>query len=61
MKVCEHKKIAVGNDHVRCCDCWKIKTDSQDDWGIAKNKWFDTYSDATFYRTNGYVPKDTPK
>lgn len=54
---CKHWNTTPSYEYVRCNDCGSIKTDSGSSWGIAKNKWFNSESEAKFYKNNGYLPK----
>ncbi|MDD2290642.1 MAG: hypothetical protein PHV52_00050 [Aliarcobacter sp.] len=54
---CKHINGRPSYEYWICSDCGSIKTDSNDSWGIAKNKWFNNESEAKFYKNNGYLPK----
>lgn len=54
---CKHWNTTPSYEYIRCNDCGSIKTDSGSSWGIAKNKWFNSESEAKFYKNNGYLPK----
>lgn len=54
---CTHRSTTPSYEYVRCNDCGSILTDSGSSWGIAKNKWFNSESEAKFYKNNGYLPK----
>lgn len=53
---CDHSgDIRTGYDHVKCCNCHMIQTDSG--WGIASSKWFKSLDEARFYQKNGRLPE----
>jgi hypothetical protein len=58
IKECDHNEGSnMCYDFVVCKACGMIKTDSGNEWGIAKNKWFKNYFEAEFYRDNGRYPE----
>lgn len=57
-EACKHIGTVPYFDHVRCKSCPAVKTDSQ--WGIAKNRWFDSLDIAKFYQKNGRMPEAAP-
>ena len=56
-KECKHTNGSPSYEYWVCSDCGSIKTDSNNSWGIAKNKWFKNESEAKFYKNNGFLPK----
>lgn len=58
--VCAHEKTWPSYKHSTCCACGWIKTDGDDDWGIAKNMWFADLEMANFYKRAGYLPVGVP-
>lgn len=54
---CKHDDNNYHWKHVQCKVCGQVYTDSGDDWGIAKNKTFNSLDEAEFYKTNGKLPE----
>jgi len=54
---CSHSNIKHGWGYSNCSDCGMFKTDSMNDWGVAKNMWFKSSSEAEFYKKNGRLPQ----
>ena len=57
LKQCKHRYLNHHYEYVQCVDCLSIKTDSDNSWGIAKNKWFKSLEEANFYRQYGRLPE----
>lgn len=53
--VCHHENRYPERKWCRCSDCGSVLTDSG--WGIASRMWFNSPSEAEFYRINGRFPE----
>jgi hypothetical protein len=47
-------------DHVYCVRCGSVMPGAHEEWGIAKNRWFSSLDEATFYRDHGRLPSVYP-
>jgi len=55
-KECSHERREPDWDYVSCKDCGAIYASNQD-WGLAKFKWFKDKEEAVFYKKNGKYPE----
>lgn len=52
---CDHLHKTPHWDHVECEVCRAVYTD--EDWGIAKHRWFHSIDAARFYQQHGRLPE----